>query len=123
MLMASAKKPVAAPPQKTSGQLFFAIAAGLFFLVAIVKFGDPVVLDDLVQAPQGGQAALFESWPVKWGYWLLWPLIAVGLAVVDWKKPKFKWQLALPLVWLLWQFVSATHTVNPDLTRFTLEHF
>jgi O-antigen ligase len=34
-----------------------------------------------------------------------------------------RWLVALPLVWLAWQFVSATHTVNATLTRATLSHF
>jgi O-antigen ligase len=34
-----------------------------------------------------------------------------------------RWLVLLPLAWLLWQCVSATHTLNAELTYATLGHF
>jgi hypothetical protein len=107
----------------SKSQGVFAVVAGLFFFVAILKFGDPVILDSVVQPPENALEAVFESWQVKWGYWLMLPLILAGLAAVRWNRLNFKWPLALPLAWLGWQFISATQSVSPKITSLTLEHF
>jgi hypothetical protein len=117
------QKKIAEPAQSRRGPRVFAVLAGLFFFVAVLKFGDPVILENVFQPPENVQAAIFESWPVKWGYWLMLPLIVAGLAAIRWRTPSLKWPLALPLAWLLWQFISATQTVSPKLTSMTLEHF
>jgi O-antigen ligase len=88
-----------------------------------LKFGDPVILDNVIQPPENALAAVFETWQVKWGYWLMLPLIVAGLAAIRWRELRFKWPLILPLAWLGWQFISATQTVSPELTSLTLEYF
>ena len=117
------QKTIAETAQSRPGPWVFAVVAGLFFFVSILKFGNPVILDNVLQPPENAQAAVFESWQVKWGYWLMLPLIVAGLAAIRWRTPGFKWPLALPLAWLGWQFVSATQSVSPKLTSMTLEHF
>ena len=67
-----------AEPAQTKPLAFAAVVAGLFFFVAILKFGDPVILDNLIQPPENALAAVFESWQVKWGYWLMLPLDRSG---------------------------------------------
>jgi O-antigen ligase len=114
---------IAATAQSQRGPRFFEVVAGLFFFIAILKFGDPVILDYVLQPPENAIAAIFESWPLRWGCWLMLPLVAAGLAAIRWRTPGFKWPLALPLAWLGWQFVSATQSVSPKLTSMTLEHF
>jgi hypothetical protein len=101
--------------------MVFAAVAGLFFFVAILKFGDPVILNSI--PPDSPLGAVFESWQVKWGYRFLAPLIVAGLAAIRWQTLKFRWLVAFPLAWLAWQFFSATQSVNPKLTSMTLEHF
>jgi len=122
-VVAATQNRIADTAQRQRGPGVFAVVAGIFFFVSILKFGTPVILDNAVQPPENARAAVFESWQVKWGYLLMLPLIVAGLAAIRWRSPGFKWQLTLPLAWLGWQFVSATHSVSPKLTCLTLEHF
>jgi O-antigen ligase len=43
--------------------------------------------------------------------------------VARWEVNAPRWVAALPLVWLGWQFLAATQTVDAQLTRGTLKHF
>jgi hypothetical protein len=136
--MAAIQNRIAETAQNQRGPGVFAVVAGLFFFVSILKFGTPVILDNIILPPENAQAAVFESWQVKWGYWLMLPLIVAGLAAIGWQTRTrgsaslpgtglagtgFKWPLALPLAWLGWQFISATQSASPKLTSVTLEHF
>jgi hypothetical protein len=103
--------------------MLFMVLAGLFFFIAALKFGNPVILDSLISPPQNWREAVVESWNLKWGYLLMIPVLAAGLAAVRWRPLPGKWPLLLPLVWLGWQFISATGTVAPRLTGPTLAHF
>ncbi len=67
---------------------------------------------------------LGSPWPIGWAYWLLGLVAVVGLLIARPRGPGAPWWLiALPLVWLCWQFVAATQTVDAELTKPTLEHF
>jgi hypothetical protein len=121
--MAVTQKNIAGPTQSHSGPKVFAVVAGLFLFVSILKFGYPVILVNTILPPENASAAVFESWQVKWGYWFMLPLVVAGLFAIRWKSTGFKWLLALPLIWLVWQFISATQTVDSRLTSITLEHF
>ncbi|MGD0812910.1 MAG: O-antigen ligase family protein [Verrucomicrobiota bacterium] len=131
MMAAVDQKPIAQTAQSQCVPGLFSIVAGLFFFVAILKFGDPVILDKVLPPPDNAQAAIFESWPVSWGYWLMLPLIVAGLAALYWRTRNsaslpntgFNWPIALPLAWLGWQFIAATQSVSPKLTSLTMEHF
>src|ERR1700679_3786127 len=111
------------PPLEPPRPLAFAIAAGVFFFIAIIKLGDPVILDSVVTPPQSILEAYYESWPAKWGYCLAVPFLALGLTAISWKRLKFKRVLVLPGLWLAWQFVAATQTVSSTLTAQTISHF
>ncbi len=121
--MAAIHKRIAEPAPSQLGRTVFAVVAGLFFFVSILKFGDPVILEGILQPPENARAAVFESWPVKWGYRFMLPLIVAGLAAIRWRRLSFKWPLVLPLAWLGWQFIAATQSVSPRLTSLTLHHF
>ena len=101
----------------------FAALSGLFFFVVIIKLGDPVIIDTAGLAPGSLGDAIAGVWPNDWGYWMLAPMIAGGLALMTWKRVRTPWLVALPAAWLLWQFVAATHTVDARLTTLTLRHF
>jgi O-antigen ligase len=111
--------------QKKGGArpMIFAAAAGLFLFLAFVKFGDPVVLDGVFPAPSDLVAIATQSWPLAWGCWLLVALAVVGVLTIRWTAVRFKSPVLLPAAWLLWQFISATQTINPPLTSLTFEHF
>ena len=56
--------------------LAFAAAAGLFFFIVINKFGNPVILDYKLAAPQDATELFYQSWPSRW-----WPWLASSLRV------------------------------------------
>jgi O-antigen ligase len=97
--------------------------AGLFFFITIIKFGSPIILDSKIEAPQDFASAIYDSWPPRWGGWFFVPLAVAGLFTIDWKRLRMSWVLALPLLWLGWQFIAAAHSVQPALTALTLKHF
>jgi len=101
----------------------FAALAGAFFGLALLKFGNPAVLEKLVERPTNIWEWIFNGWPVAIGFWLLASLVVMGLFAARWKTNAPRWLVFLPLIWLGWQFIIATHTVDVELTCATLEHF
>jgi O-antigen ligase len=96
---------------------------GAFLGLALLKFGNPPIMEKFIEPPTNLTEWIIMSWPVGVGYWLLGVVAVVGLFAGHGQTGAPKWVLALPLLWLGWQFVSATHSVDPDLTRATLKHF
>jgi hypothetical protein len=97
--------------------------AGAFFFIAVLKFGDPVILDYLVVPPENWFQAIYETWNVKWGYLLMIPLFAAGLFALRWTPFPRKPVLLLPLLWLGWECLVSSQTVSPRMTGPTLAHF
>ncbi len=101
----------------------YALAFGLFLGLCIWKFGNPVILDAKISAPVSFSDFWSEAWPTHWAKWILLPLGAIG-ALLVWRNgtslPQPKWLWLLPLMWLGWQFISATQTVDTGLTSATL---
>ena len=111
----------APPADRLSG--WFAALAGVFFGLALLKFGNPAVLEKLVERPTNVWEWIFNGWPVVVGFGLLAGVTVVGFFAARWKTNAPRWLVFLPLVWLGWQFVAAAHTVDVELTRATLKHF
>jgi O-antigen ligase len=108
---------------KSSGIKFYALVFGLFLGLTILKFGNPVILDSKISPPASPSDFLHDAWPTHWANWIFWPLAFAGAAIVWSQKlrwPGTKWFWLLPLIWFGWQFVSATSTVDVDLTTATL---
>ena len=99
------------------------VIAGIFLAFVLLKLGNPVILDHIAPPPGNPQEILFDNWPAVWGYAVL-AVVAV-LGFVSWRRPSRVpvWVLALPLIWLGWQFVAATMTVDAALTKAVLPHF
>src|SRR5262249_738840 len=95
--------------------------------IALLKFGNPVILDSQFAPPENFYEFLYQLWPVRWGYIGIVPMIVAGLfAIVSRRNlvaPHFKWYLALPLLWFIWQLVSAPQTGDSGLTAITIKHF
>jgi len=122
-LQARPRKETTKPAVPTVAAFVFAALAGLLFFIIILKCGSPVILNGSIEAPHDLGEALNWPWPPIWGVWMFAPVALAGLCAISWKGLKFRWILALPLVWLGWEFVSATQTVSPALTKLTLAHF
>lgn len=96
---------------------------GVFLGFALLKLGNPVILDHIALPPQNLGEAVRETWPAVWGYGVL--AVVAGLGFLNWRWPRQVpwWVLALPLVWLAWQLAAATTTVDRGLTMTVLPHF
>jgi O-antigen ligase len=104
----------------------YALVFGLFLGLAILKFGNPVILDHKIIPPVSPSECWREPWPLHWANWIFWPLAIVGgiLGFANnsrWPATRRLW--LLPLLWFGWQIVSATQTVDADLTAATLWQF
>ena len=120
--MKSAKKPTSS----TKDELWpgvFAVLLGLVLGLTLLKFGTPVILDTMVAQPTNVYEWVLNSWPIKAGYLLLGGVAIVGFLVARWPAKAPRVIVVLPLVWLGWQFVAGTQTVDGELTRTTLQHF
>lgn len=104
----------------------YAIVFGLFLGLLILKLGNPVVLDQKIDAPTTLNEAWLYAWPVHWGFWLVAPLVlagaVLGLAMRAW-WPGRRWLWVLPAIWLGWQVVSGMRSVDERLTAGVLLHF
>ena len=120
--MKSENNAVRPPGDGRLPRVFAGLFGGLLGL-SLLKFGNPAVLERVVEWPADGYGWLFETWPAVIGYWLLGAVALVGVPVACWKVKTPCWLVVLPLVWLGWQFLAATQTVDAQLTRVTLKHF
>ena len=92
------------PAAAQTDQLLVRIFAGLFggFLgLALLKFGNPPIMEKWVATPtEFYEFLLGYPWPIAWAYWLLMVVAAVGVAVARWRSAAPRWLMALPLAWL-----------------------
>ncbi len=103
-------------------KVFAGLLGGLLGL-SLLKFGNPVIFDRLVEAPRQVEEFIFSPWPVLWGYALLACVTVAGALVARLRPrpPRVVWML--PLIWLGWQSLAAARTVDTNLTLATLPHF
>ncbi len=112
--------------RKIAANEIYALAFGLLLGLCIWKFGNPVILDAKISAPNFFSEFLNDSWPTHWANWIFLPFaIASGILAFKnkWPLPAAKSLWLLPLLWFGWQIVSATQTVDADLTTTTLWQF
>jgi hypothetical protein len=106
-------KKTPAPEGPAAASLAFAAVAGLFFFISIIKFGSPIILDRYIDAPQDMASVFYDSWPPHWGLRLFLPVLLAGLFALQLNRIKLRWPVVLPLIWLGWELVSATLSINP----------
>ncbi len=109
-----------------SATKFYALAFGLFLGLCIWKFGNPAILDHKITPPASFAEFWDYAWPLHWANWILLGLSVIGGVLIFQEKPVWsqsKWLWLLPLIWLGWQFISATRSVDDDLTTATLWQF
>jgi O-antigen ligase len=119
----------ARPPAIPTASRLFTAAFGALLGLALVKFGNPVILSSLVEWPEGPWQWVFFAWPAVVAY----PLLLVVLALGVWaaKTDGFSFRtlgfrnlaLWLPLAWLAWQLAAAGGTIDHRLTQWTLGQF
>jgi hypothetical protein len=101
----------------------FTFLCGLWISLSLLKFGNPVIFDQMIGAPKDWAEFVFTSWPISWGYVLLALVVVASIPLL---KPRFDrrhWPVTLLGIWLFWQILSSARTVDPKLTQPTLTHF
>jgi hypothetical protein len=104
-----------------------ALLLGGFLGLAILKFGNPVILEAQIEPPTSFVEAWRHAWPLRWSQLGL--LIVVVVAVL-FGRPKERWREARPpwlpagllAGWLAWVWIGAGQTVDGTLTALTLPH-
>lgn len=94
---------------------------GLWIALGLIKFGNPVILDSRISAPKSLLEAIYQPWPVTWGYGVFAVVVLIGLLA---HAGRLVWSrfLFLPLAWVVWQCFSALQTVESSLSRVTVPH-
>src|SRR5215471_3289483 len=108
------------PDAKRIASQIFAACFGVFLGLSLLKFGNPPIMEKWVTAPNDiWEFLLAYPWPISWAYWMLAFLTLFGLAIIARHPPLAprSWLLLLPLLWLLWQSLSAVSSVEPELTK------
>ncbi|MGO8838586.1 MAG: O-antigen ligase family protein [Limisphaerales bacterium] len=111
---------------KTNQTGFYALVFGLFLGLAILKFGNPVILDQKIQPPASLSEFWTDAWPTRWANWLFLPLALAGAGLVLARRPRWPGKnrlWLLPLLWFGWQLLSASQTVDAVITAKTLCQF
>ena len=96
---------------------------GAFLGLGLVKFGNAVIMERFIERPTNSWEWLFNPWPFEVAYIGLAIMGLLALRSAKWRKTGPAWLIALPAIWLIWQFVAATQTVDAALTHSTLRHF
>ena len=117
---AASKSPAA---KKLGATEIYAVAFGLFLGLSIWKFGNPVILEQIILPPNSWQNALADAWPIRWANWLLLAFTIIGGLLLlanplRWRNTRWLW--ILPLIWFAWQLISASQSQHHDLTTPTL---
>jgi O-antigen ligase len=123
--MPPVKTPKAAPSRLSATEIY-ALVFGLFLGLAVVKFGNPVILDQIIFPPKSWSEAMHSAWPLHWANWLLTILTVIGAALAIAKKPRWpanRWLWILPVIWFGWQLFSATQSPYRELITVTLWQF
>jgi hypothetical protein len=115
--------------KKFTANEIYALAFGLFLGLCILKFGNPVILDHNIASPETLSDYRSDAWPIHWVNWVFLPLAVIGAILITLsagalpRRRYSPWLWFLPLLWLGWQMISATKTVDVNLTMATLWQF
>jgi O-Antigen ligase len=117
------------PPPPADHQIrWWLLLWGALLGLAILKFGNPVILERQIPAPASWNEAMTDPWPIRWVNGLA---LAVGLAGLPWIWREIplrlhrisRWLWVPPMLWLAWQYLSSAQTEDPRLTSATLAQF
>lgn len=101
----------------------FAGAAGCCLALALLKFGNPIVIFEKIASPIEPLQLLFDPWPLSWGYLLFAFLVALGAGLYQRPPGIPAWVLWLPAVWIAIQFATVLTSVDRGLSLRTVLHF
>ena len=102
----------------------FAGLFGAFLGLALLKFGNPPIMEKFTTTPEDVYQVIFASpWPIGWGHLMLAGLFVLGIFALRWQAATPLWLTGLPLAWLGWQILAASQSVDPALSAPTVRHF
>lgn len=102
----------------------FAATFGGFLGLALLKFGNPPIMERFTTTPTNLYEFILGSpWPIAWAYRLLGAVALLSFFVAGRNNPAPLWLLLLPAFWLGWQLLATIETVAPRLSNPTLAHF
>lgn len=109
----------------------FANLFGVLLGIAFLKFSTPSVMERFIEPPtarfEWTQEALIQwavlTWPVNLAYPLIGVVLIAGLIAVSHKNVLPRWVIVMPVLWLGWQFIAGTQSLNLELTRAVQSHF
>ena len=102
----------------------FALCLGLMLGVALLKFGNPPILEKWTTPPTNIWEFVFASpWPIVWGHMLLGGVAVLGFLSARWKWAEPRWLTVVPLAWLGWQALAARASLDAALSWPTVTHF
>src|SRR5687767_12179732 len=105
-------------------EVIFSGAAGLWLALVLIKLGNPVILDHEVKPPSSREELLLSPWPMAWGLGMFAGVLLLGGRFIHRSPARSPiWLVILPLIWLAWQMLAATQTIDWSLTAVTLKHF
>ncbi|HEU5070863.1 MAG TPA: O-antigen ligase family protein [Verrucomicrobiae bacterium] len=102
-------------------RLFLALF-GVVLGLALLKFPNPPVLEQLVTTPTGFWEWILTAWPARYGRGLLCVIGLIGIFLVRRPARLPLPLLLLPLAWLVWVTLSVVWTLNAKVSNPTWLH-
>jgi hypothetical protein len=116
------QRALSSPPERL-GVILFPASLALLLGIGLLRFGNPVVLDDpaLVLNTQSSLGYKLESSHLR--YYLLALVVLASLPVARYRTRVPRWVLLLPALWMAAQILAALTTVDVRLSIAVLKHF
>ena len=101
----------------------FALLLGVVFALALLKLGNPVIMESHLVVPGDAYEFVLDPWPAAWGYGLLLAVALLGGSLLRWRRDVPRLMVILPALWLGWQILATGQSSAPTLSTLTLVHF
>jgi hypothetical protein len=121
--VAAAKPAGNSVPDNSPLENIFALLAGVWIAISLIKFGNPVIFDQMISSPRDLAEFVFVPWPIIWGYLILFGVVVAGFRFCRPVFLKEHWPIGALVLWLFWQFLSNARSVDPKLSGPTVIHF
>ncbi len=96
---------------------------GVWLGVALLKFGNPIVFEGMFPPPRNINQIIYFQWPAEWGFVGVTILALLAMPLLRFPKLGPKWIFLLPAIWVVWQWIAASDSIQPGLSRLTALHF
>src|SRR5437762_3450202 len=107
-------KPRLTSSEREAGRLvrrLFMVGLGAFLGLALLKFGNPPIMESWVNPPANVYEFFLGSpWPITWGYIVLGLISFGGLIAASWKSRPPIWLILLPAFWFLWECAATVQS-------------